>query len=120
MFSTGIAASIIVRGRQIRGCHFNAGEVGHMRVGVSVGVSCARLLCNQYDTRLLIPGDDECVLVEEVFRLSREGDPLCVKLVENAVAACSYYQAQPEIHLPAGCWSFGYRRHGGVDEREIV
>ncbi len=104
---TGIAASIIVRGHQIRGCHFNAGEVGHMRVGVSVGVkcpcgrtdcvetiassmgidSCARLLCNQYDTRLLIPGDDEYVSVEEVFRLSRESDPLCVKLVENAVAA---------------------------------
>ena len=35
---TGIAASIIVRGCQIRGCHFNAGEVGHMRAGVSVGV----------------------------------------------------------------------------------
>jgi len=104
---TGIAASIIVGGRQIRGSHFNAGEVGHMRVGVSVGVkcpcgrtdcvetiassmgidSCARLLRGQYDTRLPIPGDDECVSVEEVFRLSREGDPLCVKLVENAVAA---------------------------------
>lgn len=104
---TGIAASIIVRGSQIRGCHFNAGEVGHMRVGVSVGVkcscgrtdcvetiassmgidSCARLLRKEYDTRLLIPGDDECVSVEEVFRLSREGDPLCVKLVENAVTA---------------------------------
>lgn len=104
---TGIAASIIVKGHQIRGAHFNAGEVGHMRVGVSVGAkcpcgrtdcvetiassmgidSCARLLRNQYDTRLLIPGDDECVSVEEVFRLSREGDPLCVKLVENAVTA---------------------------------
>ena len=36
---------------------------------------------------MLIPGDDECVSVEEVFRLSREGDPLCVKLVENAVTA---------------------------------
>ncbi len=104
---TGIAASIIVEGRQIRGSHFNAGEVGHMRVGVSVGAkclcgrtdcveaiasgigidSCARLLRSQYATRLHIPSDDERVSVEEVFRLSREGDPLCVVLVENAVAA---------------------------------
>ena len=104
---TGIAASITVGGRQIRGSHFNAGEVGHMRVGVSVGVkcpcgktdcveaiassigidNCARLLYNQYPTQLEIPDGDERVSVKEVFRLSREGDPLCVKLVDNAVRA---------------------------------
>lgn len=104
---TGIAASIIVEGRQVRGSHFNAGEVGHMRVGVSVGAkclcgrtdcveaiasgigidNCARLLRDRYETNLRIPGDDERVSVEEVFSLSRKGDPLCVKLVENAVEA---------------------------------
>lgn len=104
---TGIAASIVVGGHQIRGSHFNAGEVGHMRVGVSVGVkclcgktdcveaiassigidNCARLLRNQYSTRLNIPGDDARVSVKEVFQLSREGDPLCMKLVDNVVRA---------------------------------
>lgn len=104
---TGIAASIIVEGHQIRGSHFNAGEVGHLRVGVPVGIKCpcgridcvetiassigidrcARLLRKQYDTKLVIPDNYERVNVSEVFRLSQEGDPLCVKLVDNAAEA---------------------------------
>ena len=104
---TGIAASIIVEGHQIRGSHFNAGEVGHLRVGVQVGIKCpcgridcvetiassigidrcARYLRNQYDTKLIIPDNYERVNVNEVFRLSQEGDPLCMKLVDNAAEA---------------------------------
>ncbi len=105
---TGIAAGCVVNGKQIRGSHFNAGEVGHTRVGVQVGIKCAcgrtdcveaiasglgmdkcaRLLSEQYDTKLRIPSDKgERVLVSEIFSLSQKGDPLCVKLVENASEA---------------------------------
>lgn len=105
---TGIAIGTVVHGRQIRGSHFNAGEVGHVRVGVNVGVKCscgridcveaiasglgldhcARLLHNQYETELHISADrSERVPVSEIFALSRKGDPLCVKLVENAAEA---------------------------------
>ena len=75
---TGIAVGTVVNGRQIRGSHFNAGEAGHMTVGVNVGVkcccgrmdcvetiasgsgfdACARLLKDRYDTRLEIPSDE--------------------------------------------------------------
>ncbi|WP_321332498.1 ROK family protein [uncultured Bacteroides sp.] len=102
---TGIAVGCVVNGRQIRGSHFNAGEVGHVKVGVNVGIKCtcgrtdcveaiasgigfdrcARLLSNQYETNLHIPEDKgERVLISEIFSLSRKGDPLCVKLVGNA------------------------------------
>jgi glucokinase len=104
---TGIAASMVVEGKQIRGSHFNAGEVGHLRVGVQVGIKCpcgrtdcvetiassvgidrcARYLKNYYPTHLMIPDRDGRVSVEEVFRLSQEGDALCEKLVDNATEA---------------------------------
>lgn len=102
---TGIAVGTVVNGRQIRGSHFNAGEAGHMTVGVNVGVecccgrkdcveaiasgsgfdSCARLLKDKYETRLEIPQDEGVkVDVREVIRLCQDGDPLCCVLVENA------------------------------------
>jgi len=105
---SGIAAGIVVNGRQIRGSHFNAGEVGHTQVGVSIGVRCAcgrmdcveqiasgigldhsaRLLSEKYETKLRIPAPmDERVDVKDIFALSRKGDPLCVQLVENATQA---------------------------------
>lgn len=105
---TGIAAGFVVNGRQIRGSHFNAGEVGHTQVGVNVGIpcgcgrldcveqiasgigfdACARLLRTGFDTRLTFPADTaERVDVREIFDLSRKGDPLCVRLVENAAQA---------------------------------
>ncbi len=105
---TGIAMGCVVNGRQVRGSHFNAGEVGHVRVGVNVGVKCvcgrmdcveaiasgigmdrcARLLSPNYETNLHIPTDKgERVLISEVFSLSQKGDPLCVALVENASEA---------------------------------
>ena len=97
-----------MNGRQIRGSHFNAGEVGHVRVGVNVGIKCtcgrmdcveaiasgigfdrcARLLHGQYETDLHIPTDKgERIPVSEIFALSRKSDPLCMKLVENASEA---------------------------------
>lgn len=105
---TGIAVGTVVNGRQIRGSHFNAGEVGHVRVGVNVGIKCtcgrvdcveaiasgigfdrcARILQKDYTTDLHIPADKgERIPVSEIFALSRKGDPLCVKLVENASEA---------------------------------
>lgn len=105
---TGIAVGTVVHGRQIRGSHFNAGEVGHVRVGVNLGVkcgcgrtdcveaiaagigfdNCARLLRDKYETALHIPEEKgQRVLVSEVFTLAQKGDPLCVALVENASEA---------------------------------
>ena len=102
---TGIAVGTVVNGRQIRGSHFNAGEAGHMRVGVNVGIrcacgrtdcvetiasglgfdSCARLLHSRFTTKLNIPEENgKRVKVEEVISLCREGDPLCTELVKNA------------------------------------
>ena len=104
---TGIAASLVIDGKQVRGSHFNAGEVGHLRVGVQVGLKCpcgrmdcvetiassvgldrqARFLHRYYDTRLEIPRQGERISVGEVFRLCQQGDPLCRKLVDNAAEA---------------------------------
>jgi predicted NBD/HSP70 family sugar kinase len=105
---TGIAASFVVNGRQIRGSHCNAGEVGHTQVGVNLGIkcacgrtdcveqiaagigfdTCARLLAGKYETGLYIPPDlSERVQVKDIFTLSQKGDPLCVQLVENASQA---------------------------------
>jgi predicted NBD/HSP70 family sugar kinase len=105
---TGIAAGFVVDGKLIRGSHFNAGEVGHTRVGMEVGLKCgcgrtdcvemiasaagidasARLLKEKYLTRLQPPmGRGERISINEVFELSRKGDPLCVRLVENAAEA---------------------------------
>ena len=104
---TGIAAGIVVNGRQIRGSHFNAAEVGHMTTNVSVGVrcgcgrtdcveaiasgigfdACARLLHDQYKTSLKICSKGTPVSVREIFSLYKQGDPLCITLVENASEA---------------------------------
>ncbi len=103
---TGIAASLVIGGRQVRGSHFNAGEVGHLRVGVQVGLRCpcgrmdcvetiassvgldrqARFLCKYYDTKLEIPQRGR-IHVPDVFRLCQQDDPLCKKLVDNAAEA---------------------------------
>jgi predicted NBD/HSP70 family sugar kinase len=105
---TGIAASIVVNGRQIRGSHFNAGEVGHTVVGVNVGIKCgcgrmdcveliasgigfdqcARLLSKDLKTNLQIPENiANRIQVNDIFTLSQKGDPLCVQLIENASQA---------------------------------
>ncbi len=104
---TGIAAGIVIDGKPIRGSHFNAGEIGHLRVGVRVGLKCpcgrmdcietiassvgidrqVRFLKRYYDTQLQIPLQGERVSIDEVYRLCREGDPLCTKVVENAAEA---------------------------------
>lgn len=104
---TGIAAGIVVDGKPIQGSHFNAGEVGHLQVGVRVGLRCPcgrmdcietiassvgidrqiRFLKRYYDTKLLIPKQGERVSVSEVYRLCCEGDPLCTKVVDNVSEA---------------------------------
>ena len=105
---TGIAAGMVINGRQPRGSHYNAGEVGHVRVGVQVGVDCvcgrtdcveaiasgsgfdrcARLLQDRYPTSLHIPAKcGERVAVKEVFELCKQEDPLCRVLVDNAAEA---------------------------------
>jgi predicted NBD/HSP70 family sugar kinase len=102
---TGIAVGTAVGGRQIRGSHFNAGEAGHMRVGVNVGITCgcgrtdcvetiasgmgidkcARYLKDRYETRLVIPMENGArVNVQDVVDLCGKGDPLCNVLIQNA------------------------------------
>jgi len=104
---SGIAAGFVVNGQLIRGSHFNAGEVGHANVGVKVGIKCgcgredcveliaaglgfdasARLLSKKYKTKLYIPENENIkVDVKEIFFLSKQNDPLCMQLVENAVS----------------------------------
>ena len=140
---TGIAVGIVINGRQIRGSHFNAGEVGHLRVGVNVGVkcpcgridcveaiaagigfdNCARLLRDRYETSLHIPDKDERVQVSEVFALSQKGDPLCTVLVDNAAEALASLimnlvrVADPDtVVLGGGVVADGYM-HGKILER---
>lgn len=104
---TGIAVGTVVNGRQIRGSHFNAGEAGHMRVGVNLGIKCvcgrydcveviasgigidrcARELRSKYKTSLHIPEDGARVDVREVYELCQKGDELCRTLVDNAADA---------------------------------
>ena len=101
---TGIAAGTVTGGHLVRGSHFNAGEAGHTQVGTGVGVRCccgrtdcvealaagsgidrcARLLKDKYPTRLVIPEEGTPVRFSDVMNLSREGDPLCCTLVDNA------------------------------------
>ena len=140
---TGIAVGIVINGRQIRGSHFNAGDVGHLRVGVNVGVkcpcgridcveaiaagigfdNCARLLRDRYETSLHIPDKDERVQVSEVFALSQKGDPLCTVLVDNAAEALANLimnlvrVADPDtVVLGGGVVADGYM-HGKILER---
>ena len=140
---TGIAVGIVINGRQIRGSHFNAGEVGHLRVGVNVGVkcpcgridcveaiaagigldNCARLLRDRYETNLHIPDKDERVQVSDVFALSQKGDPLCTVLVDNAAEALANLimnlvrVADPDtVVLGGGVVADGYL-HGKILEK---
>ena len=107
-YNAFVLGKVEIDGKQVRGSHFNAGEVGHLRVGVHVGVkcacgrmdcveaiaagigfdNCARLLRDRYETNLHIPAEKgERVLVSEVYALSQKGDPLCVALVDIAAEA---------------------------------
>jgi glucokinase len=103
---TGIAAGIVVNGRQIRGSHCNAGEIGHIKVGLHLGIKCtcgredcveaiasgagmdqcARILKEKYKTSLEIKPDVR-VQSTDIFNLSKKGDPLCEVLVNNAAEA---------------------------------
>lgn len=104
---TGIATGMVIGGHLVRGSHFNAGEVGHVRTGVKVGVTCpcgrvdcveaiasgmgidrcARLFHDKYPTQLQIPTDNSRVKAQDVFELYRQGDELCHFLVDNAAEA---------------------------------
>lgn len=103
---SGIAAGIVVKGRQVRGASFNAGEVGHIRTGLNLGMrctcgrldcvetiassigldKCARFLKDRYRSALAIK-DDVRVQPAEIFALAAEGDELCSVLVDNAASA---------------------------------
>ena len=106
---TGIAAATVVNGKVLRGGHNNSGEVGHTSVGVNTGIRCgcgridcveliasgigfdkqARLLKNDYNTGLILP-EKEPVDVREIYTLAKQGDQLCMHLVEQASTALAY------------------------------
>lgn len=103
---TGLAAGFVTGGHIIRGARNMAGEVGHTvmdlhspdpcgcgRMGCCENVVSgmgftyqARKLAPQYpQTRLALPPDGERVDGRELYRLAQEGDPLCTRLVDQAV-----------------------------------
>jgi len=106
---TGIAAAFVINGKVIRGSHNNSGEVGHTSVGVNTGIKCgcgrtncveliasgmgfdkqARLNQTTYATELLIP-DGAQVDVRNIYKLAKQGDQLCIHLVELASSALAY------------------------------
>lgn len=101
---TGLAAGLVINGEILRGANHNAGEIGHMTVKSSsdgicacqrqgcaeltasgAGITaCLRSYAERYHTVLCIPVEKEMADVKEVFRLCREGDELCKKVVEEA------------------------------------
>ena len=106
---TGIAAGIVTGGQVVKGASFNAGEAGHVAVDISGGAACpcgrvgcveaiasgsgldarARALRTQYPrTRLEIPEAGRC-RADDIFRLAREGDALCLRLANDAAEAAA-------------------------------
>lgn len=103
---TGIAAAFVVNGQVVRGGHNNSGEVGHTSVGVNTGIKCdcgrtdcvelitagigfdrqARMYKDRFSSALNIP-EEKPVDVSEVYSLSKNGDELCLYLVEQASTA---------------------------------
>ena len=107
---TGLAAGFVTGGHIIRGARTMAGEVGHTVMDLHSADACgcgrlgccenvvsgmgftyqARRLAPQYpETRLPLPARGARVDVEALFRLAEAGDPLCVRLVEQAVQTLS-------------------------------
>ncbi len=100
---TGLAAGFVIDGRILRGANNNSGEIGHMVTDIKSAQECicgrcgcaenvvsgvgftrsAKELSASYKTALEIPAEGG-VDVVELFRLADEGDPLCVKLTEQA------------------------------------
>ena len=103
---TGIAASVVVNGQIVRGGNNNSGEVGHTSVGVNTGIKCgcgrtdcvelitagigfdrqARMNKDQFSSALTI-SEEKPVDVSEVYTLAKNGDKLCIHLVEQASTA---------------------------------
>lgn len=103
---TGIAAAVFVNGQLVRGGNNNSGEVGHTSVGVNTGIKCgcgrtdcveliaagvgfdkqARMNKDSFSSGLEI-SEEKPVDVSEIYRLSKNGDELCIHLVEQASTA---------------------------------
>lgn len=103
---TGLAAGIVADGRLIRGAHNISGEVGHTVLDLHSEDACgcgrkgccervvsgmgfthqALLLSPEYpDSPLELPEEGKRVDVRRIFELADQGDPLCVRMVDNAV-----------------------------------
>lgn len=106
---TGLAAGLVSDRHVIRGYNNMAGEVGHTSIGINHHVPCicdktgccentvsgigfdgqARRLVAEYpDCPLHIPTDPGVrVSGKDVFDLAAQGDPLCTRIVDEAVEA---------------------------------
>ena len=125
---TGIAAGQVVEGRIIHGGHYNGGEVGHVAVDIYGGVRCpcgrtgcveaiaagsglsrrAGELRSRYPRTALKMSENGRVRADELFRLAREGDALCIRLAHEAAEAiaallCNLtYAIDPELIVLGG------------------
>lgn len=107
---TGLAAGLVADGRLIRGAHNISGEVGHMVLDLHSQDACGcgrkgccesvvsgmgfthqtLLLSPEYpESPLELPETGKRVNVARIFELADQGDPLCVRMVENAAKTLS-------------------------------
>lgn len=107
---TGLAAGFVIDGHIVRGKHDLAGEVGHMSLdlhseqhcpcgrngcceqvvsGMGFTVQVNRLKDEYPDTALKLPEEGQRVNAKDIFELYDKGDPMCIRIVDEAVATLS-------------------------------
>jgi glucokinase len=105
---TGIGAGFYINGQKLTGAHFNGGEVGHhvTNYNSDMACPCGRMGCveavasgiglhwrasqlrDDYpDTKLAKPAEGDRYNAADIFRLAKDGDPLCFLLMEDATKA---------------------------------
>lgn len=106
---TGLAAGFVADRRVIHGINNMSGEIGHTSIGVNMHIVCGcgkpgccehtvsgigfngqarRLIAEYPDSPLTIPEDPKKkVSGLEVFELAAKGDPMCTRIVDEAVEA---------------------------------
>ncbi|WP_328913193.1 MULTISPECIES: ROK family protein [unclassified Streptomyces] len=97
---TGVAAAYVVDGRAVRGAHGGAGELGHLVVrrrgprcgcgnrGCLETLASASALARRYTSASAATGEPRTpVTAERVCRLAQDGDPVAVRVWNDAVTA---------------------------------
>jgi glucokinase len=105
---TGLAVGLVSGRHVIHGANNMSGEIGHTSIGPYDFIQCGcgkkgccehlisgigfnaqarRLLAEYPETKLHIPEAPKKVSGLEVFRLAEEGDPMCVRIVDQGIEA---------------------------------